>query len=266
MDTHLSLLLVKKVTMTQAKVDQADNDGATPFFIANQNGHKDLVSLLLSNGATVDQVEFVLDPLIVITMDIVRIYITSKKGYNDILSLLFSCAKINKVKIVHDDTNSTPLNVVAKLWSKEHSGIVVANINQNDTLVTTQNGHSDTILVLLFNRAKFSQTRNDGATPLFIAAQNRHNDTVSLLLSNGTTIHQADSNGATPLYIASTNGHKDTVSLLLSNGAKINQARNVLDISNNQLRYDGSTPLFIASQKCHKDTVSLLLSYGAKFF
>ena len=37
-----------------AKVDKAINDGATPLFMSTQNGHQEVVKLLLANGAKVD--------------------------------------------------------------------------------------------------------------------------------------------------------------------------------------------------------------------
>ncbi|OQS01780.1 hypothetical protein THRCLA_21627 [Thraustotheca clavata] len=38
-----------------AKIDQAENNGVTPLYIAAQFGHKDTVLLLLSYGATMNQ-------------------------------------------------------------------------------------------------------------------------------------------------------------------------------------------------------------------
>ena len=39
-----------------AKVDQARNDGVTPLIVSSQNGHAEVVKLLLANGAKVNQI------------------------------------------------------------------------------------------------------------------------------------------------------------------------------------------------------------------
>ncbi|CAI8042325.1 Ankyrin repeat domain-containing protein 29, partial [Geodia barretti] len=38
-----------------AGVDRARKDGVTPLFIASQNGHSEVVNILLRNGAGVDR-------------------------------------------------------------------------------------------------------------------------------------------------------------------------------------------------------------------
>ena len=40
-----------------ATIDQADNDGVTPLYVASQNGHEAVVRLLIERGATIDQAE-----------------------------------------------------------------------------------------------------------------------------------------------------------------------------------------------------------------
>ena len=52
-----------------------------------------------------------------------------------------------------------------------------------------------------------------------IASQNGHTETVALLLQNGAQIDMQDNNGWFSLMFASRNGHTETVALLLQNGA-----------------------------------------------
>ena len=51
--------------------------------------------------------------------------------------------------------------------------------------------------------------------PLYIASQDGHTDTVALLLKSNANPNLQKDNGTTPLYIASQNGHTNTVALLL---------------------------------------------------
>ena len=58
-------------------------------------------------------------------------------------------------------------------------------------------------------------TDTKASTPLHLAAQNGHTDTVELLLGEGASIESRDGYNYTPLHLAVENGHFDTVELLL---------------------------------------------------
>lgn len=55
-----------------------------------------------------------------------------------------------------------------------------------------------------------------------IAWENGHNNTVQLLLDNGININFCQYNGANPIYITFENGYGNTVQLYLDNSTKIN--------------------------------------------
>lgn len=69
------------------------------------------------------------------------------------------------------------------------------------------------------NGADIDLRNNIGFSPLFIACEEGHQDTVKLLLEKGAKINLCNDSGVSPLYIASQDGHQDTVRMLLLNGA-----------------------------------------------
>ena len=67
------------------------------------------------------------------------------------------------------------------------------------------------------------------ATPLFEAAQNGHTDTVCLLLDKGAKPNIPDEYGESPLKAAARKGHKEVVKLLIDSGADPHRVDNGKD-------------------------------------
>jgi len=224
----VSMLLAKE----GVDVNQADNGGFTPLYIASENGHAEVVSMLLAKqGVHVNQAE---------EDGWTPLCIASKKGHADVVSMLLA-----------------------------HHGYAVFDIDVNQAMndgatplySASENGHAEVVSMLLAHhglyhgRAVFdidvNKDMNDGATPLFIASVKGHAEVVSMLLAKqDIDVNKAKNNGATPLLIASEEGHAEVVSMLLAKqGVDANQAMN-----------DGATPLYIASQNDHAEVVAMLLA------
>eukprot|EP00957_Ditylum_brightwellii_P085920 6536582-Ditylum_brightwellii.AAC.1 len=62
---------------------------------------------------------------------------------------------------------------------------------------------------------------NDGATPLLVAAQEGHCDTVSLLISNGADVEKQNNYGVTPVLKAISFQKNEVESLLRAAGASL---------------------------------------------
>ena len=50
--------IARLLVSSKADVDKAKDDGATPLFMASQNGHVDIVIFLLQNKADIDKADF----------------------------------------------------------------------------------------------------------------------------------------------------------------------------------------------------------------
>ncbi len=80
--------------------------------------------------------------------------------------------------------------------------------------VAAQNGHLETVRLLVDQGAGLELQSNEGVTPLYIAAQKGHLETVRLLVGEGANVkHQF--NCSTPLDIAKKYGHQKVVDFFL---------------------------------------------------
>ncbi|MCB9027270.1 MAG: ankyrin repeat domain-containing protein [Bdellovibrionaceae bacterium] len=105
--------------------------------------------------------------------------------------------------------------------------ISVIDINVQDKSGTTaliwaaQNGHTDTVKLLLDNAASVDVQDRDGYTALILAAHNGQTETVKLLLASGANVDVQDRDGYTALMWAAQYGRTETVKLLLDHGARV---------------------------------------------
>ena len=210
--------VVKLLIEEGAYIDKTRNDGTTPLFIASFTGHTEVVELLITKGA----------------------YIDSKN--NNGATSLFIASQLGKKEVV-------------ELLLKNGASIDLENKNGATPLfIASQNGHKEVVELLIGKGADINKAKNDGATPLIIASFNGHKEVVDLLLAKGASIDKAETTvGATPLIIASQEGKKEVIELLIEKGADINKAETKV----------GATPLYVASQNGHTEIVELLLAKDA---
>ncbi|XP_062587382.1 uncharacterized protein LOC134249032 [Saccostrea cucullata] len=143
----------------------------------------------------------------------------------------------------------TPLSLAA---ANDEDHLKEAGIDTKTGERPCQNGHENTVQLLLTNGSDINLCENNRATPLHIVCYKGHDSMVQLLLNNGADINRCYNDVASALHIACENGHHSTVRLLLKNGANINICDN-----------NGVSPLFVSCQKGHYSTVQLLLNNGA---
>ena len=143
-----------------------------------------------------------------------------------------------------------------------------------------ENGHAETVSVLLERGANINAKNKDGQTALHGAAKNGHAETVSVLLDRGADIEAEDKDGKTPLYLAKINNHEGLAIALVKAGLILTLNKSLLiaagegnyeEVENilkqgadiNAKNKGGFTALHEAAKNGHATTVSLLLNRGA---
>ncbi|MGB0550583.1 MAG: ankyrin repeat domain-containing protein [Limisphaerales bacterium] len=210
--------VVELLLQYKANVNKTHPDfGSTPLFQASQMGHTEVVRLLLEGGA---------DPNIAETDEgSTPLLMASSQGYYDVAMLLLNAgADPNK----GNNNGDTPLYVVSRY------------------------GHADVARLLLDRGADPNMARiYDGLTPLMVAAKKGKLDMVKVLLDRGANPNGVELiNGDTPLILACERRNMNMVKLLLARGADPNKGNN-----------NGDTPLRKAEESIK--LVELLLEHGA---
>ena len=224
-------------------------NGWTTLMIASQNGHKDTVNLLIGAKSDVN---------VQANNGMTAIFIASENGHSEVVSILL---KANADPSLAESDGWTPLMIASQNGYKDTVDLLIdakadVNVQANDGMtaifIASQNGHSEVVSILLKANADPSTAESDGWTPLMIASANGHKDTVDLLIDAKADVNVQNNNRVTALYITSQNGHSEVVSILLRANADPCIAKK-----------NGGTPLMVASQNGHKETVDLLIDAKA---
>ena len=208
------------------------NQLKTPLGVAACNGHKDIVLLLVNNGAELNR--------------------TGKLGK----SPLYHAANMGHVEIVRVLIGlgaESPL-VEALLGGKTSIVQVLLEGGDNPNAIDFDGctplryavfrKDVDFIKLLLRRGAKPRMEGKFGNTPLHYA---KSVDVVKLLLNEGAELNKTNICGQTSLFRAARAGNKDVVKLLIDSGAD-------KDIADDE----GMTPLACAQEKGYSDIVNIL--------
>ncbi|XP_048242804.1 ankyrin repeat and KH domain-containing protein mask-like isoform X3 [Haliotis rufescens] len=224
----------------------------TPVMVAAYRGHRDVVELLVSDGADVSLVDV---------------------NGNNILHHACMGGDVETVKCVLSlrvvDINSrgrlsrTPVmeaalgghrDVVELLVSEGADVSLVDKYGDNILHLACMRGHVETVkFVLSLHVVDINSRGERSRTVVMGAVVRRHRDVVELLVSEGADVSLVNKDGDNILHYACIRGDVETVKYVLS--------LHVVDINS---RGDGSrTPLMGAAYMGHRDVVELLVSEGA---
>ena len=209
---------VVKLFLADARVDvnQGGNDGITPFASACCSGHKEVVELLLADQRVdVNQAH---------NGGATPFYFACERDYNEVVALLLADARVDVNQ--EDKDGITPF------------------------LSACREGHKEVVELLLADpRGDVNKAANDGRTPFFTACQLGHDEIVALLLADARVdVNKATVDDYTPFCIACGNGHNEVIALLLAD----------LRVDVNQEGPYGP-PLYSACDMGRYDIVALLL-------
>lgn len=199
--------------------DKRDANGNTPLFYASQKGARDIVKVLIENGADVSLAN---------NQSMTPLHAASKTGNKEIITILTKAgADINTT----DKEGKTPLiyavsagksEVTRQLLTLGADKTVKDNNNHNALDYATSGGLRD-IIALLTDETEMNQKDNYGNTPLHQAVAAGQSEVVIALLNQSKdNINELNDNGESPLILASMNANIHLVELLLEKGADAN--------------------------------------------
>jgi len=165
-----------------AAVSGGENE--KPIHVASRMGHKEMVSLLLHNGAS----------------------LTSRpdSGYTDL----------------HLPSESGHLTLVKYLVEIDSQGLENQNYDHETPLhLAARNGNVYLVNYLNENGCNINSASANGATCLHIGCENGHYTTVAYILKHGAEVTANYSAGQTPLHIAASRGQSKILELLFLHNA-----------------------------------------------
>lgn len=159
-------------------------NGDTPLTVACRNGHDNVVSVLLENGAEVNKERF----------------------YDGRTALHEASTK-----------------AVASLLLANGADIHANACRGGETPLhrACDYGCEGIAAVLIENGANIDAQRNDGSTALHVASSNGHEGIVELLLKHGANVDIQANDESTALQIACEKGHGNVVRKLIEKGASM---------------------------------------------
>ncbi|XP_037996015.1 ankyrin-3 isoform X26 [Motacilla alba alba] len=283
-ENHLEV--VKFLLDNGASQSLATEDGFTPLAVALQQGHDQVVSLLLEND-TKGKVR------------LPALHIAARKDDTKAAALLLQNdhnADVESKMMVNRTTESgfTPLHIAAHYGNINvatlllNRGAAVDFTARNDITplhVASKRGNANMVKLLLDRGAKIDAKTRDGLTPLHCGARSGHEQVVEMLLDRGAPILSKTKNGLSPLHMATQGDHLNCVQLLIQHNVPVDDVTNdyltalhvaahcghykvakvLLDkkANPNAKALNGFTPLHIACKKNRIKVMELLLKHGA---
>ena len=198
-------------------LDISEKEVDTPLCLACDEGHIEVVALLLEKGAKVNAKD---------EDNNTPLHLACHKGHAGVVELLLiNGANVN----AKDSDKCTPLH---RACLNDHKDLVTklldkgANVNAKDEDKFTplhlacQEGHAGVVAVLLDHEADVhAKDSTDGETPLHKACLS---EVAILLLDKGANVNAKNEDGDTSLHLACWSGRFDMVSVFLEKGADVN--------------------------------------------
>ena len=170
-----------------ALVNQQMNDNTSPLWIAAQNGHVDVCTLLLENNAHVNNQD---------NDGVSVLWIAAQNGHVDVCELLLQ----NNALVNQQNKNEvSPLYIAAEY------------------------GQINVCIMLLENNALVNQQTNDGNNALYSAVDGKKYDLCKLLLKHGADVNNVNSKNKSIFDIANATGDQNIITLM----KKYQNVRNV---------------------------------------
>lgn len=223
----------------------------TPLMFACENGNKDILSLLIEAGASLNCQNIDGNTALIIAAHANHPAITEQ--------LIKSKAEVN-IKNAEGNTalifaSSMGHNIIASQLIKADAFLDSQNLHGSTALMfASEMGHSVIASQLIEEGADIDIMNNDGLNALIYASREKREDITSQLIKAGAALNNQNNVGDTALILASYCGHETIVSQLIQAGANL-ELRSVTPLT--------ITAIGWAIRNLDLITINLLLKAGA---
>ncbi|XP_063051733.1 tankyrase, TRF1-interacting ankyrin-related ADP-ribose polymerase b isoform X2 [Engraulis encrasicolus] len=226
-----------------ANVNEKNKDFMTPFHVAAERAHNDVLEVLQKHGAKVNALD---------TLGQTALHRASLAGHLQTCRLLLSYGADAAIVSLQGFT-------AAQMGNEAVQQILNENIPTRNSdvdyrfLEAAKAGDLDTVKQLCSpQNVNCRDLEGRHSTPLHFAAGYNRVAVVEYLLHHGADVHAKDKGGLVPLHNACSYGHYEVAELLVRHGASVN----VADLWK-------FTPLHEAAAKGKYEICKLLLKHGA---
>ncbi|KAG8013388.1 Ankyrin repeat and SOCS box protein 2 [Nibea albiflora] len=246
-----------KILLRGADPDISSKNKETPLYKACELENVDMVSLILSYGATVNQR---------CGQGWTALHEAVSRNNTEICEILIRAgASINPPNTY----SITPLIVAAQRGQMRALCYLIGkgadvNIQTCDGVTAlheaSKNGHKESVAVLLTKNADANKPANSGLLPLHFAAQYGHHEIVSLLVPV-TSRARLRQSCISPLHLAAEHNRHTVAAVLLKTGADVNAT--LAHSHSVQYADQRATALYFAIANGSTETAEVLLNAGA---
>lgn len=241
--------LVKLLLDNGAEADLGNQKSRTPMHFAAEAGNFQIISMLIDAGADVNCTD---------NDGVTPLMLLAQNGKTDAALKLIQnpdidmAIKDNSGHLAVDYATSAGLRELVEALSQAEGNH--ADAEGNTTLHhACWNEQSEVVKVLLEkDPSSVNKLNDDGDSPLILAVHKSNLMIVELLLAAGASPDCANTDGVLPLHIAAAKGDLFVGKALLAAGADINQKAS-----------DGQTPLILAARSGKNDFTAMLIEMGA---
>jgi ankyrin repeat protein len=244
-ETSARLLL----TVDPAMVDSKDKDGKTPLLVAAEQGHREVVEVLLEMNSDVNAQSGQYGN---------ALQAVSAGGHKEVATLLLDKgADVN----AQGGQYGNALYTASDKGHKEIATLLLdkgADVNAqggyygNALQAALAKGHKEVATLLLDKGADVNAQGGQYGNALQAASACGYKEIMMLLLDKGADVNAQGGQYGNALQAASFRGHKEVATLLLDKGANVN-------VQGGQY----GNALYAASIRGHKEVATLLLDKGA---
>ncbi|XP_048059090.1 transient receptor potential cation channel, subfamily N, member 1 isoform X2 [Megalobrama amblycephala] len=241
--------VVRVLLQNNARVDVFDEEGKAAIHLAAEQGHQDIVDILLSHKAFVNtKTKLGLTPLHLSARTgsarLVRLLVETHQASVDALSL-------RKQTPLHLAAISGQLDVCSSLLNLKADITAVDIHGQTPLHLAAENDHSEVVKLFLRHRPELATLANmEGTTCTHIAAAKGSAAVIRELLTfnqGGPLTLNNKANGLCPLHLAAAGGHTEVVKVLLEAGASVKEE----DV-------EGMTAIHLAAKNGHTHILEVL--------